>query len=704
LTIYDIVDFAQRRQILCQGRGSAANSVVCYCLGVTAIDPVRMKLLFERFISAERGEPPDIDVDFEHERREEIIQYIYEKYGRHRAAMVSAVVTYQKRSCFRELSKAFGIPVGTLSAKRLMKDFAAVEQSSPLPDVRGQIDAMAEEMATFPRHLSIHSGGFTLSADPITEIVPVEPARMPGRTIIQWDKYDLDILGLLKVDVLALGMLSALRKTLDQVGMRLHAIPAEDRATYAMIQKGDTAGTFQVESRAQMNMSGRLQPQTFYDLVVQVAIVRPGPVVGRMVHPYLRRRRGLETVAYPHPKLREILSRTLGVPLFQEQLMRIAIELGGFSPGEADQLRRAIGAWRASGSIQKVAERLLRGLRASGVPEDYSLHILEHLKGFAHYGFPESHAASFALLTYASCYLKCHYPAQFLCGLLNSQPMGFYATHTLVDDAKRHGVVVLPVDPQRSDWDCTLEGAAVRLGLRVVGGLSRAEAERIVRHRPYATLADFVHRARLRSDVLHRMALGDAFAGFGEDERHTLWSLLGMRALERDGQLDLFAGRSVGTVEFGADASPLASEGAGFLAPPSAFEAIREDYAAFGLSVREHPIAALRKEVALPSMTTRTARRQKPRARVTLAGLVIVRQQPPTAKGVCFSAVEDEHGFLDMVLFKDVLERYRDIFLFSDFLEITGRIERDGHSVSLIAETIRPLISAGSGAVQGVER
>ncbi len=478
LTIWEIVEYARGRRILCQGRGSAANSVICYCLGITAIDPVRMNLLFERFLSAERGEPPDIDVDFEHERREEVIQHVYEKYGRHRAGMVAAVVSYRSRLAAREVSKVLG----------------------------RECPELEEELYGFPRHLSIHSGGFTLSADPLIETVPIGPARMDGRTIVQWDKDDLESLGLIKVDLLSLGMLSALRKTLDQVGLELYRVPAEDRATYEMIQRADTVGVFQIESRAQMSMLPRLKPNCFYDLVIQVAIVRPGPIVGEMVHPYLRRRKGQEPVDYPHPKLRPILEKTLGVPLFQEQVMKMAIDLAGFTPGEADELRRAIAAWRSTGSIERMGRRLMKGLLAAGLPEEFVERIFRQIHGFAEYGFPESHAASFALLAYVSAYLKRHYPAQFTCALINSQPMGFYLNHSLVDDAKRHGVRVLPVHPNRSDWDCAIEDGALRLGWRVVNGMGESLARELVEEREtrgvFVNLQDFLSRTRLRRETL----------------------------------------------------------------------------------------------------------------------------------------------------------------------------------------------------------
>ena len=508
LTIQEIVEFARSRGILCQGRGSAANSTVCYVLGITAVDPARISLLFERFISAERGEPPDIDVDFEHERREEVIQHIYEKYGRDRAAMVSAVVTYRRRSAFREIAKALGVEVGTLSAKEVQKNFSEISKNSGVQDCERIVEELSGEMEGMPRHLSIHSGGFTLSADPIIETVPVEPARMEGRTIIQWDKYDLDYLGLLKVDVLALGMLSAIQKALSQIGRELYEIPPDDPATYAMIQKCDTVGVFQIESRAQMSMLGRLLPKNFYDLVIEVAIVRPGPIIGKMVHPYLKRRRGQEKVEYPDPRLEKILGRTLGVPLFQEQVMSMAIELAGFTPGEADELRRAIGAWRSSGSIEKMGRRLMEGLMRGGLSAQYAEQVFQQIQGFSMYGFPESHSASFALLAYASSWLKCHHPAEFTCALINSQPMGFYSNHTLVDDAVRHGVEVLPVHPNLSTWDCQIlqgqkNGPAIRLGFRVVSGLGKDEVEKLVHERaraPFTSLANLhgTHKTEAR--------------------------------------------------------------------------------------------------------------------------------------------------------------------------------------------------------------
>lgn len=680
LTIHDILEFARSRNILCQGRGSAANSAVCYCLGITAIDPIRMNLLFERFLSLERNEPPDIDVDFEHERREEVLQYVYQKYGRDRAAMVSAVVTYRKRSAFREISKALGVEVGTLSAKKLEKVFEERAAQSATKEARFLVEKLSQEMSGFPRHLSIHSGGFTLSADPIIEIVPVEPARMEGRTIIQWDKYDLDYLGLLKVDLLSLGMLSAIQRNLKMIGKELHEIPAEDPATYRMIQHADTVGTFQIESRAQMNMLGRLLPKTFYDLVIEVAIVRPGPIVGKMVHPYLRRRRGEEPVLFPHPKLREILGKTLGVPLFQEQVMKMAIELGGFSPGEADELRRAIGAWRSEGSIQKMGQRLIEGLRRSGLSQSYAEQVFQQIQGFAQYGFPESHAASFALLAYISCYLKCHHPAEFTCSLLNSQPMGFYAPHTLVDDAKRHGVIVLPVHPNHSNWECEVKEKKLQLGWRVVKGLHRQEAEGILAERPFHSVHDFLRRTKVRKDALVRLAMGGTFECFGLEPRAALWAVLDFHRKRTLVQGDLFLDTTYSPQRSNASFTPLDD-----------FGRIREEYDAFNLSTYGHPMLALRQMHSLPKLNSLSAKKLGNGARVTVAGLILVRQRPPTAKGMTFSTLEDEFGFLDIAIPPDVWERVRDTFLENCFLIVQGKLQRETNTYSVWVSDVKPV-------------
>jgi error-prone DNA polymerase len=716
LTIWEIVDFARKQDILCQGRGSAANSIVCYCLGITAIDPVSMKLLFERFISVERGEPPDIDVDFEHERREEVIQHVYEKYGRDRAGMVAAIITYRDRSAIREVTKALGGADAPHGGARLREDPPRGERGinsgadaphggarlreDPPRGERGLRDRIADEIQGFPRHLSIHSGGFTLSADPIIETVPIEPARMEGRTIVQWDKEDLACIGLLKVDILALGMLTALQKTFLLVGgprrPSLAEIPPDDSATYAMIQRADTVGTFQIESRAQMSMLGRLLPASFYDLVIQVAIVRPGPIVGQMVHPYLKRRRGEESSKSPHPKLDDILERTLGVPLFQEQVMKIAIVMAGFTPGEADELRRAIGAWRSTGSIEKLGKRLMSGLLANGLPQEFVDRLFKQVQGFAEYGFPESHAASFALIAYASAYLKCHHPAEFACGLLNSQPMGFYSSHTIVEDAKRHGVRILPVDPCVSEWDYTLENHSLRVGLRAVNGLGRADAERIVaerRARPFAGLPDFLSRVRIRPDTLFRFAMGEGFACFGISQRDSLWEILRYRELlrpeserapgEGGTQLSLFS-----RPEFAA--AERSSAGASAFAGLGAYETIRADYDAYGLSVRGHPMTVLRRSIpsSFSSTTTQTVRRAASGSAVRLAGLIIARQRPPTAKGTAFATLEDEDGILDCILQKRIFEKYEHVFRAYPFLVLSGKIQREANTVNLIVRHV----------------
>ena len=675
LTIYDIVEFARGREILCQGRGSAANSVVCYVLGITAIDPIRMNLLFERFISVERGEPPDIDVDFEHDRREEVLQYVYEKYGRDRAAMVSAVITYRRRSALREVAKALGVQIGTTSSREVKKTI----QDHPL---RPQIEQLASEISGFPRHLSIHSGGFTLSADLLTEIVPVEPATMPGRTIVQWDKYDLDALGLLKVDLLSLGMLSAIRRALDLTGMKLTDIPPDDPATYQMIQRSDTISVFQIESRAQMSMLPRLLPESFYDLVVEIALVRPGPIVGKMVHPYLRRRRGLEKYTLPHPKLEPILGRTYGVPIFQEQVMKMAVELADFTPGESDRLRRAIGAWRSQGSIDEMGKKLMRGLMRHGLPQEFSENVFKQIQGFAEYGFPESHSASFALLAYASCYLKWHHPAEFLCALLNSQPMGFYAPHTLIDDAKRHGVTVLGVDPIHSQWDaCLTASRTVRLGFHSVVGFSRADYDHLDRARqekPFDSLADFIARARPRSSVLQSLAMGDAFRCFALNQRDALWECLSL-------QLDLL--EASGT-SWGAPVQ-------GVFPGLSPYEAIVQDYQSFRLSVRGHPMSEVRKRFPhLEKLSTARARKASHGTFVEVPGLSVVLQRPPTAKGTAFATIEDEFGFLDLILHKPILERYKETILEQSFLIVGGQIQRDGESVSLIVRRVKPFLES----------
>lgn len=694
LTIFDIVNEARKRDILCQGRGSAANSAVCFVLGITAINPVQMNLLFERFISAERGEPPDIDIDFEHERREEIIQYMYEKYGRHRAGMVSAVVTYQYRSAFREVCKAFGVAVGTLSAKKVERQFEELVADHPQKDsLIEKISYIAGEMQNFPRHLSIHSGGFTLSADPIIDIVPVEPARMEGRTIIQWDKYDLDTLGLIKVDVLSLGMLSCLSKALRMINKKLYELPANDPLTYEMIQRCDTVGTFQVESRAQMSMLGRLQPKTFYDLVVQVAIVRPGPIVGKMVHPYLKRRNGLEKIVYPNAQVEKILGKTMGVPLFQEQVMKLAIELAGFSPGESDILRKSINAWKTSAPMGEMGERLRTGLIKGGMSHEFAEQIFEQIQGFSHYGFPESHAASFALLAYASCYIKCHHPAEFACSLVNSQPMGFYRNDTIIYDAIRHGVRVLPVSLNKSEWKCTIESAnTIRLGFCVVSGIRETHALDLIKDRKeksFENLTDFLKRSSLRSDVVQRLALASRFEDFNWSARDSLWAIMAYENLldsPKDNQLSFFNHTSY--LEVSEPITPRTHH----FTDLDGFEKIQNDYSAFSISLQGHPMSELRKSMKhIPKMTSKSIRELKSGSTVKTAGLVLVRQKPPTANGTCFSTLEDEHGFIDLVLFPDTFEKYNEVFLNHCFIIISGKMEREGNTVSVIVSAVTPL-------------
>jgi error-prone DNA polymerase len=726
LAVWDIVRFARGRGILCQGRGSAANSAVCFVLGITAIDPVRMGLLFERFISAERGEPPDIDVDFEHERREEVLQYVYERYGREHAGMVCEVITYRTRSAIRDAGKALGLSLAQVD--RLAKLVGSHEEISRIgpewlaqagldgaesPRVR-QVLEIARELVGFPRHLSIHVGGFVVTKRPLCETVPVEPAAMPGRTIVQWDKDDLAALDLLKVDLLALGMLTALSRSLKLVARHrpapdlptarpwpdgLATIPAEDPATYEMLQRADSIGVFQVESRAQMGLAPRLKPRKFYDLVISVAIIRPGPIQGGMVHPYLRRRDGLEEVRYAYPPLAAVLERTLGIPLFQEQAMRLAVVAGGFTPGEADELRRDMTHRRSHEKLAAIKAKLQAGMAARGIPEEESERIYKQLLGFAGYGFPESHAASFALLVYASAWIKRYHPAAFTCALLDSQPMGFYSPHTLVEDARRHGVVVRPPDVQWSGWESALEGAPgvpaapgekpdVRVGLHQIRGLPRAVGEGIVAARgeaPFQSVADLAHRAGLSRAWLARLAEAGALASLDPERRSAVWKTLAIPETGRRGEeaeRDLFAG-----------VAPPEPEVA--LPPSSAAEEIAADYATTSLSTRGHPMAVIRPSLAGGAVrTTREIARLHDRDRVEVAGLVIVRQRPETAKGIVFVSLEDETGIANLVVMPDVYERYRALVRGSPFLLVRGRMERSGQVVNVRAESFAPLALA----------
>jgi error-prone DNA polymerase len=681
LTVHDLVRFARSRNILCQGRGSAANSVVCYALGITEVDPGRMSVLFERFVSKERNEPPDIDVDFEHQRREEVIQYVYAKYGRGRAALAATVICYRPRSAVRDVGKALGLTAEQI--EQLSRSLAWWDDRSRLPErvreagldpeslVVRQLLELAAALIGFPRHLSQHVGGFVISREPLAELVPTENAAMQDRIVIQWDKDDLEALGLLKVDVLALGMLSAIRRALDFVGMRMQDVPAEDPAVYEMIQHADTVGVFQIESRAQMSMLPRLRPRNFYDLVIEVAIVRPGPIQGGMVHPYLRRRQGLEPVTYPSEEVKQVLERTLGVPIFQEQVMQLAMVAAGFSPGEADQLRRSMAAWRRKGGLEHFEGRLVHGMLERGYALEFAQAIYKQILGFGEYGFPESHSASFALLVYVSAWLKRHKPAAFCAALLNSQPMGFYAPAQLVQDAQRHGVDVLPVDVVASDWDCTLEGQALRLGLRMVSGLTEASAQRITAGRPFGSVDDLAQRATLDRRDLSRLAAAGALASLAGHRRQAHWLAAGVE--RAPGML-----RAMPMYETPAD-----------LVPPREGEDIVADYASLGLTLRRHPLALLRSRLTRLKLLTAERLRALPHGRVArAAGLVTCRQRPDTASGVIFVTLEDETGCVNVIVWRNLVERQRRELLGAHLLGVEGVVERDGEVVHLVARRL----------------
>jgi error-prone DNA polymerase len=664
LTVHDVVRYARDQEILCQGRGSAANSVVCYALGITEVDPARMNMLFERFVSRERNEPPDIDVDFEHQRREEVIQYVYRKYSRDRAALAATVICYRPRSAVRDVGKALGLPLDEVD--RLAKGLTFWDTRSALPGcLDGQFLELVQTLIGFPRHLSQHVGGFVISRGPLAQLVPIENAAMPDRSVIQWDKDDLEALGLLKVDVLALGMLSAIRGALDSLEMKIDQVPAEDPAVYRMIQKADTVGVFQIESRAQMSMLPRLRPQNFYDLVIEVAIVRPGPIQGGMVHPYLRRRRGLEPVAYPSPEVEAVLKRTLGVPIFQEQVMELAMVAAGFTPGEADRLRRSMAAWKRSGGLEPFEERLKTGMRRNGYSEAFADSIYRQILGFGEYGFPESHSASFALLVYVSSWIKCHYPAAFCAALLNSQPMGFYAPAQLVQDARRHGVEVRPPDVQLSEWDCTLEGGAVRLGLRMVSGLAEGEGRRIAAGRPYRS----IHDLKLNKGDLRCLAAAGALESLAGHRRLARWVAAGA---VRRAPLDVPAHEGVPALE----------------APPEG-EEIVADYASLGLTLGRHPLALLRKRLDKMRLLKAEELKSRPHgAPARVAGLVTCRQRPDTASGVIFVTLEDETGCMNIVVWRDLLERQRRELLGARLMGVAGVVERDGEVVHLVAQRL----------------
>jgi error-prone DNA polymerase len=730
LTVHDIVRFARSRDIMCQGRGAAANSAVCYCLGVTAVDPDRIDLLFERFLSKERGEPPDIDIDFEHERREEVLQYVYRRYGRDRAALTAEVISYRGRSAVREVGKALGFSPELVDA--LAKDIewwtdgigpAAEENGSvglaahgldPAAPATRRFVALAREILGFPRHLSQHVGGFVITEDLLTEMVPVENASMADRTVIEWDKDDIDALGILKVDLLGLGMLTAIRKTFELVdesgeergfevpeagGFTMHTIPPEDPAVYEMICRADTMGVFQIESRAQMSMLPRLKPVEFYDLVVEVAIVRPGPIQGDMVHPYLRRRDGTEAVTYPSPEVRRVLEKTLGVPLFQEQAMALAVVAAGFTPGEADKLRRAMAAWKRKGDLmQRYGEQLVEGMLDNGYDEAFAQRIFRQLEGFSEYGFPESHAASFALLVYVSSWLKLYHPGAFCGALINSQPMGFYAPAQLVQDAERHGVEVRPVDVNHSRWDCSMEGAALRLGMRLVKGLRRPAADAIATARerlarPFRSVDELQRRSGLRASRLRPLASADAFGSLELDRKAALWAVRALRD-EDLSEPGLFA--HVDT-DGGA--------GAEALPPIAPLTEVVRDYATQGLSLKAHPLSFLRPALDRRRALTAAALLDETRcpqdARVSVAGMVLVRQRPATAQGIIFITLEDETGTSNLVVHPRTYERHRAIARHGVLLLVEGRIDRSGEVVHLIVDRFEGLDDLAAGISAG---
>jgi len=695
LTVYDIVAFARSQQILCQGRGSAANSAVCFCLGITEVDPGRMAMLVERFISKERNEPPDIDVDFEHERREEVIQYIYNKYSRERAALAATVITYRPRSALRDIGKVLGL--GDLQVSRLSRsmqwwDGNKVDDSRVLeagldPDspVMKRLLYLVRELIGFPRHLSQHVGGFVISNAPLHELVPVENAAMPDRTVIQWEKNDLEDLGLLKVDVLGLGMLTAIRRSFDLIRgfsgrqLTLANVPAEDPRVYDMICDGDTMGVFQIESRAQMAMLPRLKPRCYYDLVIEVAIIRPGPIQGDMVHPYLRRRNGEEAVDYPSDDVKGVLQRTLGVPIFQEQVMQLAVVAAGFTPGEADQLRRAMAAWKRRGGLGPFEDKLISGMRERGYDEEFARQIFRQIEGFGEYGFPESHSASFALLVYVSCWLKCHEPAAFTCALLNSQPMGFYSGSQLVQDVQRHGVTVRPADVNHSDWDCSLEadeqGApALRLGLRMIKGLPEVAGQQIVTKREagvYDQVQALLERVGLDKRELGVLASSGALRSLHSDRHRARWAVSGVEK-----PMPLFP--SMHRYE----ATPL-------LRKPTEGQTIVADYQATGLTLERHPMCLLRRHLdryrymsaeRLPGMTTGR--------KINVAGLVITKQRPGTASGVTFVTLEDETGQINLVVWKHVAEEYRAALLNARLLGVMGELQIEGKVIHVIARQL----------------
>ncbi|MEC7240034.1 MAG: error-prone DNA polymerase [Myxococcota bacterium] len=717
LTVYDIVRMARERGILCQGRGSAANSAICYALGITSVDPARSHMLFERFISRERREPPDIDVDFEHGRREEVIQAIYEKYGRDRAAMINAVISYRPRSAIRDVGKALGLSlaqIGELSKrvdrwdkKGLRSEIIEEAGLDPQESRLQHCITLTQALQGFPRHVSIHSGGFVISEGSLRARAPIEPATMEQRTVIQWDKDDIDALGFVKLDCLALGMLTAIQKAFNLIELKhkrplqLATVPAEDQAVYEMCTRGETMGVFQIESRAQMSMLPRLRPRCFYDLVIEVSIVRPGPIQGGMVHPYLNRRRGLEPIHYAHPDLQPILERTLGVPIFQEQVMEMASAVGGFSPGESDQLRRAMGAWRKKGGLEPLLTRLVANMERRGIEPHYAQQIADQILGFGEYGFPESHAASFALLVYVSAWLKHYYPAAFTTALLNSQPMGFYSPSSLVGEAKRQGVEVRPPCVLSSDWDSTLEedgkhsptsdgmdgrparGVAIRLGFHQIKGMKQESADRLIAFRdrhPISDLTELHHRAGLSQAELRVLARADAFAELGWSRRDALWRIDG-----------LWSGSLLRSLPPPTDSTEIPKA--------SAYENLQLDFLNLGLCIQKHPIELGREWLNQHQVTPIAQLQKRPHgSKVSVAGLVTHRQRPQTASGVMFLGMEDETGITNIVVWPKIYERQRRLIRSEGLLLVRGTLQKEQEAISVVARSFEVLPLEGISA------
>ena len=702
LTMYEIVRYCRENEILCQGRGSAANSVVCFCLGITAVDPIKLGLLFERFISEERAEPPDIDLDITHQRREEVIKWVYERYGREKAAMVCNVVRYRPRSAVREIGKVLQVEVPVIERlARLLTGFSSDMEEQVLegagiptdsPFYRTMIE-LVNEILDFPRHLSIHPGGFLLGADPVCELVPIENATMDGRTVIQWDKYDVEELGLFKVDLLGLGALSHLHRGFELLSnhrglhLSMATLPVDDPATFAMLSTGDSVGIFQIESRAQMAMLPSMQPRCFYDLVIQVAIVRPGPITGGMVNPYLRRRSGEEEIEYPHPSLVPVLEKTLGVPLFQEQVMKLAVVAADYTPGEADQLRRDMAAWNSHGKIERHRERLTARMIAKGIEPEFAERVFAQIKGFGEYGFPESHAASFALITYATSYLRCHYPAEFTCSLLNSLPMGFYSASTLLEDARRKKVPILSFCAEKSQWECTLEPIedsatdrpfGIRLGLKFLKGFREDTASRILENRPYQSVRDLTVKAWLDKKALELLASSGALDCYGRNRRTELWATDSHLEAQRHPLLSHLE-------ETGRDFHQLSRN-----------EKVVWDYETAGMSATGHPMESLRPQLSRCGYPDAATVQRTPHGRwIKYAAMVICRQRPATAKGTVFFTLEDETGFVNVIVWPKVFEEHFVVARSTSFLAVEGQIQNARGVVHLVAQKLyRPDLEA----------